>query len=315
MSYLAYMASAAAPGPGYGTHRYWRVYVASNAGAVDYTAIGELEFRATVGGANQTVYSGSSTPAIDGGAGATGFGNYPYLAFDGDTTTVGNDWARSATGGVWLGYDFTTPVTVAEVLLTGTTNGYSRSPATGTLDWSDDGVSWTTVASFDFKLWVRSANRTIPATTYGSGFHRAWRVFCLNNNGGTSFIELGEIEFRATAGGPDQTYPIASDSGETQGRALCSSEGVGNEAWRAFDNITANLSPWAGTSTANEWVGYVFPTPVEVKEVFITAPHQLTRAAKDMLIEYTDDGVTWTTAASFSKTWASTTDTVTVTVP
>ncbi|MGE5501040.1 MAG: hypothetical protein ACM3W4_03845 [Ignavibacteriales bacterium] len=201
------------------------------------------------------------------------------------------------------------------LVTTGTQTSYDRSPATGTVDWSDDGVTWTTSFAFSLYGWILSQTRILPEAAPAAGYHRFWRVFCTNNNGGSSFTELGEIEFRATSGGPDQTTNLGSNSNSTLGRIVGSQiDQFNGEGYRAFNN-DGSTSYWFASGTTNQWVGYIFTSPVTVHEALITAPGQITRGGKDMKIEHSDDGVTWTTDATFTKVWASTSDTVTVSVP
>lgn len=68
---MAGIIHGAAAAGGASGHRYWRVYVATNAGSTSYTAIAEIEFRESAGGADAT---GSGT-AISGGLGSDGLGN------------------------------------------------------------------------------------------------------------------------------------------------------------------------------------------------------------------------------------------------
>lgn len=287
-------------------HRYWRVFVTQNAGHATNTQIDEVEFHATVGGADIT---GSGTP-IDGGSGALIGGTTVAGAFDNDNNA---GWGRSSATNVWIGYDFGSPVSVAEFLIRSDNTAFNTAPQSFSLDWSDDGSTWTTVDSYTAYGWLVSQNRTYPESV-ASGYHRIWRLFCTDNDGGTSFVGIGEIEFRATSGGADQTASVGSNTGSSSGRILGSSIGnAGNEGYRAFDDGTTSW--WAASGTTNQWVAFVFPTPVTVQQAALSAAaSNLTRQVKNGKIEWSDNESAWTTAGTFSKTGWTASEQILVTV-
>ncbi len=274
-------------------HRYWRVYITANSGNGSFTGLYEVEMRESAGGADAT---GSGT-AISGGSGSDS--PAASKAFD-NSLTSGNYWLRSATGTCWIGYDFGVGVTknIVEVRLDA--NNYDWAPASGSVDYSDDNVSWTTSFSFTLPGWIASGTRILPEAAPAAGYARFWRIFCDTNNGDASFTQIGEIEFRATSGGADQTSLLSSDTTSTLGRTVYSVTGGGAEAWRAFDNTTGT---WVATGTTNQYVGYIFTAPVLVAEVVITCPTPA-RAPNNFKIQYSHDGSTWTSAKTLTgQTW------------
>lgn len=120
------------------------------------------------------------------------------------------------------------------------------------------------------------------------------------NNGGTSLIQLGEVEFRGTVGGSDLSQAVSSNVGHSGGRPIASSEGTGNWIYYAFDNTTDGNS-WAGSPNTDQWVGFIFPSPVKPLQAALIAPtvgvNALARSPNVTRIEGTNDGVTWTTIA------------------
>jgi hypothetical protein len=275
---------AVAGGGGFGSHRYWRVFVDTNSGDATFIAAAEIEFRATAGGADQC---SGGTPIKSGEA----IGNEATRAFDDDGNTA---WGVSGTTNQWIGYDFGSAVTVAEAAWTSNTfDGatFARMPNLGSLDWSDDGTNWTEATTFGLGGWLNNTTRVIPEEEPAAGEHRLWRIFVSTINGGTR-TSIPEIQFRATSGGADQA---------TGGRAYTSSENVGAAA-SAFDDTTA--TEWSTTNTTNQHIGYAFTGPVAVQEVVISGPVNTSRAPNTFKIQSSDDGVTWTDEKSLSGvTW------------
>jgi len=152
-----------------GAHRYWRLLL-DTANSNARAGIAELEMRGSVGGADMCV---GGTPVVSGtttGAAAN--------VFDNSTAT---EWSSAAgVGGHWAGYDFGTPVTVVEVAHTQPAAIASCS-AWALLQYSDDGVTWVSLAPY------ATLTLTASATTVFSGFTapvvtRAGEVSRLNTN-------------------------------------------------------------------------------------------------------------------------------------
>jgi F5/8 type C domain. len=286
------MGAGGGGGPAFGTHSYWRLFVTNNNGNASFIALAELEFLDGTGALiAATGGSAIASSVVTGGSAAD--------AFDSSTST---SWAT--TSGVvtdsWIGYQFPSPVGVEGVRLGAKSVNPDQTPKDCTLQYSDDGMSWTDVFSFTNRLWVREAYTQFPETL-GDGYHRAWRVFAINVDGGSG-VSMQELELRATAGGADQTSSPGSNDGNSSGRAISSFvTGGGNEPWRAFDNTSANwFISSANGGSANSWIGYIFPDPVKVEEISITAAStNFNRTPKDMLLQYSDDGVNWETQKTF----------------
>lgn len=119
-------------------HRYWALLVTARPGTGNGVAIAEVAMRATSGGAN--IATGGTAGGVDN------VGHPPAQAFDGNTAT---EWRNGATGGlpVRLSYDFGSPVSVAEVVVTvpdaaSPYHGGTYGPAACWMQWSDDGTTW-----------------------------------------------------------------------------------------------------------------------------------------------------------------------------
>jgi len=272
-------------------HAYWRVFCTDNWGDATGIIIAEVEFLDSVG-AVITATGGTAIGSDDVG------GNEFSKAFDGTATAW---FANSAPTNQWVGYQFSSNVAATGVRLTMATSGtnfLTRMPKNCKLEYSDDGSSWTTVYSF-VNMSLSGSVQTTPETPPASGYHKLWRVFCVDNNGGTTLIVLDEIEFRATAGGADQIAAMTSNNGTASQRVDGSSIAtVGNEGWRAFNDITDSANDWAANGTTNQWIGVIVSTAIKVEEVLLkcgNTTNDRNRAPKNMRIEYSDDGTTWTT--------------------
>lgn len=289
-----YRFASSAPSGAYGNHAYWRVYATNNNGSTSFISLAEVVFK---NGAGTTI------PATGGAvlysSQANGSTDAASKAFDGNPAT---SWA-TASGTItnsYIGYHFASAVGVEQVTLTLPPTNGNQSPKDCKLQYSDDGTTWSDAFTFSIPDWVIGQTRTFPETL-DSGYHRMFRLFCTNNNGGSAFITMDEMEMRATSGGADQTASVGL-GGTTAGRVTGTSLGSGNEAYRLFDNVTNTGNYWAGSSTTNQWVAFIFPNPVKVEEISLTAPNtSATRVAKDMLLQYSDDGgSTWTTQKTFA---------------
>jgi hypothetical protein len=130
----------------------------------------------------------------------------------------------------------------------------------------------------------------------GDGAHTYWRVLWPGVTNG--YAGVAEMEMRATDGGADQCSggtPIASGYYESHPSFAPAN---------AFDNSTS--SEWAAQTTGGEaWLGYQFASPVEVRQVHMAPrlgqPEQLPRQGR---FQFSDDGVSWTTAWEWQKTWS-----------
>lgn len=127
-------------------HKFWRILsiqTPTYSGSPSTQEIEEIELRATIGGADQTVPGGivtadstlSAAPAYQ-----------PVNAIDNYMGAGGLEWA-SATGlGSWIAYEFPSPVIVREVAV-----GVPQSainPNGLAFQYSDDGVNYSTSKEF-----------------------------------------------------------------------------------------------------------------------------------------------------------------------
>ncbi len=120
------------------------------------------------------------------------------------------------------------------------------------------------------------------------GQHAYWRV---NVTASNSHCSAWEIEMAAAIGGPDQC---------TGGTAIASSNHASSGgAATAFDGVLADPGWYSGSGTSG-WIGYQFASPVRVAEVRIAARMSYSQSFRDFTIQYSDDGSSWFTAATYT---------------
>lgn len=121
-------------------HKYWRVNITSSN---NRAAISLLEFADEIGGPTLT---GSGNAIASGSWPNSGGNNYDKEnAFNGSTADPA--WVSDIVTSGWLGYEFLTPVAIREVRIGGR-SASGQCPNTFTIEYSDDGVDWVSVASY-----------------------------------------------------------------------------------------------------------------------------------------------------------------------
>lgn len=134
-------------------HTYWRIYVTANQGGGAYTALGELELRATVGGADQC---GAGTGGAQGTATADSEYSAAYRAINAFSDLTTDTWASQPGADHWLRYQAPTPISVAQVAMT-SHSSYSdgaEMPKDFLIQSSDNGSSWTTEKTVTNAVWT-----------------------------------------------------------------------------------------------------------------------------------------------------------------
>lgn len=273
-------------------HRYWRIHARVNAGGT-FVQFAEVEMRAAVGGADQC---NGGTPSCSGsiqaGSAAGVFAN------DGVTSFV--QW--SGTTDKWVAYDFGAgnEKDIVEVAITGATGAANRSPSVFDVQYSDDGVTWTTAWSVIYTTaWVTGTAVAFAKPAVGSGAARYWRLrllesFVPNNN----ILAISEMEMRATVGGADEC---------AGGTALARTNGgAGFVPANAFanDGLTTGYASAAGIAES-EYLGYDFGAGnakdiVEVTWLPRDDSTNWKQGPRTGVIEASSDGVNWIPRWSFA---------------
>ena len=226
----------------------WRVKCVQGFTGQPTYGFAEVEFRATVGGADQA----SGGTAVSGSNFSGAF--LPAAAFDNNTST---DWV-SASGSVvgdYIEYDFASAVDVQEVSLTGRSSTNNSNPRIADIEFYD-GATWVRAWQAVFGSWTTGETKT--SAKLSDYTNNRWRIRTTSNDSAAVF-GLSEVEMRIVAGGTDQCGG---------GRAYASGEFNGGfYAENAFDN--SNSTDWASANGAGvgSWIAYDFMANRDIVEV------------------------------------------------
>lgn len=143
---------------------------------------------------------------------------------------------------------------------------------------------------------IRDLIMVAAATGAPAASYRYWRIFILNNNGDTNFIALNEIELRGSVGGADLT------STTTPVAASTLYNGTYDPKY-TVDDFLSTTPLWLSSpsATLNQWLRYDLGTPQVVMQVAVcfNDPGGPGRSPKDLRIEGSNDGTTFTTVKAF----------------
>jgi hypothetical protein len=275
-------------------HRHWRIYQhVMNGGTA--TSYAEVEMRIAPGGADQcTGGTPSASHAPSAGVPANAFAN------DGTTTSL----TIASTGETWLAYDFGAgnEKDIVEVAITGT-SPTNRSPAYFRVDWSDDGVDWTT----EWKVgpvttgWATNVARVFTKPTIASDTARYWRVDARGFPKGATSGQWRCAEFQMfdTIGGANVATggtPMGSHAG-TSGLGMAF----------AFDGDFTIASYYNNAGFGPKtWIGYDFwaGNDKAIKEVLFKAVGGTSDGLWDTPntgdVDASNDGISWVTIWSFA---------------
>lgn len=149
----------------------------------------------------------------------------------------------------------------------------------------------------------------LAITVFGS--HAYWRVRMLAAQDSSGFIDVTQLEFRATPGGSTE-----ATGGTPLSDPVSALNFTGPVA--AFDADDTTRWALGGAPTlGTQYLGYHFTAPVVVQAIAIRSFTNPTLAPKDFSVEYSDDGVTWTTAWTVlgATPWTTALTTVAFTAP
>jgi hypothetical protein len=158
-------------------HRHWAIKITANNGD-QFTAIGELEMRGSVGGADQTDPVTAQTAASATSEFSAAFAD--EHAFD-DSTTGSNGWWTTSAAPFphRLAYDFTSPINIVQIAVSAPngSTGITAAPQDFEIQYSDlaspdvnDDADWTTERSYSGETaWSLGEQRLYFAAPADSG--------------------------------------------------------------------------------------------------------------------------------------------------
>jgi hypothetical protein len=277
--------------------RFWEVEIPNNNGYA-FTALQEVVFAATVGGAHVT----GGTP-YSAGPGADAFSEGPANAFDGTTS----QWARSTATGARIGIDYgpgnrkaIVQARITNALIGVSGAAYLSAPATAVLRYSDIGGDvdgdWTDFDSATYastiNTWVANGTRAIPEAALPAGTYRGFYINETASNGG-GFSAIAEIELR-DAGGVNFAPPGTDDA---NGRPIGSVAFGSNAPAQAFDLSYGTY--WFASAPGVGSVGYMLGTPNALAVVAIAPYSNAAWAMRNFTVVGVDNDGAVHTLATF----------------
>ena len=166
--------------------------------------------------------------------------------------------------------------------------GLSLDSATGVISGTP-----TTNGAYSYTVTVtdvRSQSASKAVSRQAATPHKYWRI---NITASNTHASVTEIEMASCVGGPDLCSGGAIISGGTYPSSDC------NMAY-AFDDVTSGPNCWASNVSTSGWIGYCFAAPVAIAAVRIWARVYYSQTPKDFSIQYSDDGVSYTTVQSYT---------------
>ena len=259
-------------------HRYWRVTIAGNVYG-SYGCIAEIAMATTAGGPN--VLTGG-TP-IESGEYSSAY--TASMAIDSDPSTY---WLGGTGFPEWWGYDFGlgNAVAITEVRITPRNDGVpTTAPGNWTLDWSDDGSTWTVAAGFISAGWTNGVAQTFD--TLPPGEYPYWRVLMQSPPAPGQNWGFAEIEMMAITTGPNLvTVPASASASSSYSSSYLPGAAVNEDL----------ATGWvAASQNTDEWWGYNFGSPVGITQITITGDgfHGCPALGP---VQYSADQIAWTTA-------------------
>lgn len=257
----------------------------------------EIELRATVGGATITggsIRSGTAT------ASTTNFGS-ATSAFSLISSSLDGGWVANATTGT-LQWADTSTVDVVGVSITSRSSEATRAPKDFTIQWSDDGSSWTTVLTVTGETTWDNAFYDDRTYTWASvGAKKYWRINVTANNGHGSLMGFQSIRFHISGGGIISAVARSVLVTSTLGYFPLS-----NQLEKVFDGGTGGWTSASSGVTAGRVVFHMPPSVTVAQVTWKSRSGEGARAPKNFTLESASYLTSWTNRGTFNETgWGS----------
>ncbi|AXQ69197.1 tail protein [Caulobacter phage CcrBL9] len=120
--------------PSFGEHTYWRLLLHTTDGSTAQYGIQEIQFKHTKTGPDMA----------NGGTASASSDEFGTVSGAFDNVISGAWFSATAANGEWIKYQFTTPVDVRYMTIQGSQSQPNTSPASFSVQFSDDDSAWTT---------------------------------------------------------------------------------------------------------------------------------------------------------------------------
>ena len=235
---------------------------------------------------------------------------YAYKAFDDDTNSYWQSNTSNTAGGQYIGYKFTSPVSVRRYVQTLDEGGVTITVKT---QYSDDGSTWNDTES----VVTFEPYETKIVNIADNGSHLYWRNIVTSASGGNQRFRTRTLQFYAYQ--PKGCVPVMTNYTAPYGEVIYSTQydTTNFKAWQAFDG-DENRSSYGWTGGSNDtapYVGYKSASPIMAKraKVFVQFRTFTNANSTVITIEGSNDNSTYTSIGSLSVTGIDTTTDVYIT--
>lgn len=183
-----------------------------------------------------------------------------FRAFDGDPNS---EWLTALGQALpsYIGCRFVTAVDIRrlEIEAPDSTAGglIDATPDAFSLDYSDDGIAWTTLQSFNFGSG-NGVRKSFSVTAGSPGARLYWRINITTNNGNADFTSIAELEFQS-----DETVAFLNHAEEPQliirGPGLAASDSI-YVGMQVYSLPTSDIFNWRLSAFTGYVAGNSFAT-------------------------------------------------------
>ncbi|MBF0339668.1 MAG: discoidin domain-containing protein [Magnetococcales bacterium] len=119
--------------------------------------------------------------------------------------------------------------------------------------------------------------------------HRYWRVNITLANNINGYLAIAEMEMRGASGGEN----LCTDP------AKISSSAYTAQKDKLIDSDISGGNYWSTDGDLPSWFSYDFTTEITIREVAFLCNFSTSNTPKDLHLQHSDDGLTWTTVFSW----------------
>lgn len=215
-------------------------------------------------------------------------GYNPYRAFDGNNTTEYSSNSTSTSGGQWLGFKFTNPISVRKIF------HLFQAGATSTVkvQYSDDGTNYTdTGDTYTITNNINAGGAYIDVTE--SGYHLYWRVYCTSS---TSVSDFGTRALQFYGRALNVSVPVMTSNTAPYGEVIYFKNIINYQPWMAFNNSNSEAANEvvSGDGVNPAYIGYDFKRKVLIRKAKIDKINYAANETDSISLVGSNDKSTWT---------------------